>query len=125
MPRSAPRRPPTAAGLLLGRVDQAELAVVLAAEEVVEADLIERGRVPPDVGPDPPLDVLVAGEPRLAFRRDRVDEVGASHRPRDSLMALTPYPRDSRSWTHSPPRRRRSRRGGLPRCGLSSLRSPA
>ena len=64
-------------------------AVVLAAEEVVEADLVERGRagerrqvaadavgvlvglddhhrrVPADEGADAALDVLVAGEPRL------------------------------------------------------------
>ena len=76
---------------------------VLAAEEVVEADLVEgrggrvRGdvaadadglvrsghhdrRVPADVGADPPLDVLVAGEPWLALGRDRVDVVGAAQR---------------------------------------------
>ena len=65
----------------------AGLAVVLAAEEVVEADLVEAaergeggevaadavgvrvgadhhdGGVPADVGPDAPLEVLVAGEP--------------------------------------------------------------
>nr|BFE81828.1 hypothetical protein GCM10020093_044290 [Planobispora longispora] len=69
----------------------AGLAVVLAAEEVVEAHLVERRGggvggdvpadvgarvgpghhdrgVPPDVGADPPLDVLVAGEPGLALR---------------------------------------------------------
>ncbi len=78
------------------------LAVVLAVEEVVEADLVQAGRrgvggdvaadpepsavrpgdhhggVPPDVGADPPLDVLVAGEPRLTLGRDRVDVVGAA-----------------------------------------------
>ena len=78
----------------------AGLPVVLAAEEVVEAHLVERGRgrvggdvpadaraaravrprhhdrgVPPDVGADAPLDVLVAGEPRLPLRPDRVDVV--------------------------------------------------
>src|SRR5450755_3659885 len=37
----------------------------------------DRG-VPPDVGADAPLHVLVAGEPRLALRRDRVDVVGAA-----------------------------------------------
>src|SRR5487761_1275311 len=36
------------------------------------------GRVPPDVGADAALDVLVAGEPGLALRRDRVDVVGAT-----------------------------------------------
>ena len=75
----------------------AEAAVGLAAEEVVEADLVERGRagvgrevpadalgarvgprhhdggVPADVGPDAPLLVLVAGEPRLGVGRDGVD----------------------------------------------------
>ena len=78
------------------------LAVVLAVEEVVEPHLVQAGRggvggdvaadpqprpvgpghhhrgVPPDVGPDPPLDVLVAGEPGLALGRDRVDVVGAA-----------------------------------------------
>ena len=76
----------------------------LAAEEVVEAHLVEarragvRGdvpagadarplravhhdrRVPPDVGADAPLDVLVAGEPRLPLGRDRVDVVGGGQR---------------------------------------------
>ncbi len=86
--------------------------VVLAAEEVVEADLVQarrRGvrrdvtadldpralgpvhhdrRVPPDVGTDPALDVLVTGEPRLALRRDRVDVVGAAQaRHADLLLA--------------------------------------
>ena len=75
---------------------------VLALEEVVEADLVEaggglvggdvtadlealavgagdhHGGVPPDEGPDPPLDVLVAGEPGLPLGRDRVDVVGAA-----------------------------------------------
>jgi hypothetical protein len=70
--------------------------VVLALEEVVEADLVERGRageggevaadalrplvgphhhhgrVPPDEGPDAPLQVLVTGEPRLLLGRDGV-----------------------------------------------------
>jgi len=76
---------------------------VLAAEEVVVADLVQGrgrcvgrdvaadadglvgarhhdGRVPADVGPDAPLDVLVAREPRLAFGRDAVDVVGAAQR---------------------------------------------
>ena len=76
--------------------------MILAAEEVVEPDLVQaRGaligrdvaadlealavgladhdrRVPADVGANPPLDVLVAGEPRLGFRRDRVDVVAAA-----------------------------------------------
>ena len=75
--------------------------VVLAAEEVVEANLVQRrtGRVrrnvtahadaralravdhdrgvPPDRAPDRALEVLVAGEPRLRLGRDRVDVVGA------------------------------------------------
>jgi hypothetical protein len=80
----------------------AAAGVVLAAEEVVEADLVEAGcrlvgrdvstdaqtrsvgarhhdgGVPTDVGPDASLDRLVAGEPWLALGRDRVDEVGAA-----------------------------------------------
>ena len=43
----------------------------------------------------------------------------------DSLMALTPHLRDCGSWPRLPPRRGRSRRGGLPRCDLSSPRWPA
>ena len=78
----------------------AAAGVTLAPEEVVEAHLVEarragirrdvptgtdarplravhhHGGVPPDVGPDAPLDVLVAGEPRLPLGRDRVDVVG-------------------------------------------------
>src|SRR5258708_4640388 len=74
----------------------ARFAMVLAPEEVVESDLVEArgrgvgcdvaadaeagpvgpghhdGRVPPDVGPNPSLDVFVAREPRLALGRDRV-----------------------------------------------------
>ena len=82
----------------------AAAGVVLAAEEVVEADLVEAGRglvgrdvaadlearpvrvgdhhrgVPADERADPPLDLLVAGEPRLALGRDGVDVVGAAQR---------------------------------------------
>ncbi len=78
------------------------LAVVLAAEEVVVSDLVEAGRgrvgghvpthakpravgaghhdgrVPPDVGADPPFDILVAREPRFTFGWDGVDVVGAT-----------------------------------------------
>ena len=78
-------------------------AVVLAAEEVVEAHLVERRRageggevaadavgvlvglhhhhrrVPADEGADAALDVLVAGEERLLLGRDGVD-VGRGHR---------------------------------------------
>jgi hypothetical protein len=85
-------------------------AVGLAAEEVVEADLVEaRGRrirrdvpadpdlgpvraadhdrgVPPDVRADPPLDVLVTGELRLALGRDRVDVVGRPQRRDADLL---------------------------------------
>ena len=84
--------------------------VVLAAEEVVEADLVEAGGglvgrdvtadlealavgaghhdrgVPADEGADPALDLLVAGEPRLALGRDGVDVVGAAQR-RDARPA--------------------------------------
>ena len=90
----------------------AEAAVGLAAEEVVEADLVERGRrrvrgevtaetveavvravdhrhrVPADERADAALDVLVAGEPRLLLGRDRVDVVGLHHqRDADALVA--------------------------------------
>ncbi len=75
----------------------AEATVGLAAEEMVEADLVERrragvgrevaadalgarvgprhhgGRVPADVGADPALLVLVAGEPGFGVGRDGVD----------------------------------------------------
>ena len=85
--------------------------VALAAEEVVEADLVERrrrlvrrdvpadlealavgrrdghGGVPAQERADPALDVLVAREPRLALRRDRVDVVGAAQR-RDADVLL-------------------------------------
>jgi hypothetical protein len=90
----------------------ARLAVVLATEKVVEADFVQAGGagigrdvaadavlgtvraadhdrgVPPDVSPDPALDVLVAREPRLALRRDGVDEVGAGQR-RDADRSFT------------------------------------
>ncbi len=93
----------------------ARLAVVLAAEEVVEPDLVERGGrrvgrdvpahagaaravgarhhdrgVPPDVGADAPLDVLVAGEPRLPLRRDRVDVVGGAQAGHPDLLLAGP-----------------------------------
>src|ERR1039457_4178893 len=100
----------------------AGFAVVLAAEEVVEAHLVQAGRagvggdvaayahagavraghhhggVPPDVRPDPTLDVLVAREPRLVLGRDGVDVVGAAQaghadlllaRPRSSRRSIT------------------------------------
>src|SRR5699024_9514411 len=75
--------------------------LVPAAEEVVEADLVEAGgrgvwgdvaadpdvgpvrpghhhrRVPPDEGPDAPLNVFVAGKVRLLSRCNGVDVVGA------------------------------------------------
>ena len=84
--------------------------MVLAAEEVVEPDLVQRRGarvggdvaadgdaralrpvhhdrgVPADVGPDAPFDVLVAGEPRLALRRDGVDVVGAAQRRHADLL---------------------------------------
>lgn len=79
----------------------ARLPVVLAAEEVVEAHLVERGRgrvggdvaadvgprvgtghhhrrVPADVGPDAAFDVLVPWEPGLTLRWDGVDVVRAA-----------------------------------------------
>jgi hypothetical protein len=86
---------------------------ILATEEVVEADLVQRscggvgrdmaadaevfvgsadhdGRVPPDVGPDPPLDVLIAGKPRLTFGWDRVDIIGAPQRGHPHLSFSCP-----------------------------------
>ena len=92
----------------------AGLAVVLAPEEVVEADLVERRRagvggqvaadpgrlgvgpgdhhrrVPPDVGPDAALHVLVAGEPRLPLGRDGVDVVRRDHRREADLQLPGP-----------------------------------
>ena len=86
-------------------------AVVLAAEEVVEADLVQRRRagegrqvpadavgglvrphdhhrrVPADERPDAALDVLVAREPRLLLARDGVD-VRRRHRGRERHLAL-------------------------------------
>src|SRR5262249_51802410 len=44
-------------------------------------------RVPADEGADAALEVLVAGEPGLALRRDRVDVVGAAQR-RDADLVL-------------------------------------
>jgi hypothetical protein len=90
----------------------AELAVVLAAEEMVEAHLVERGGrrerrqvatdafaarvgpghhhrgVPADEGADAPLDELVAREPRLGVARDGVD-VGRRHGRREANLHLT------------------------------------
>jgi hypothetical protein len=84
---------------------------VVAAEEVVEPDLVERGRrgvgpdvppgtsldvgavdhdrgVPPDVAADPLLQRFVTGEIRLPLGRDRVDVVrGGQRRDADVLLA--------------------------------------
>ena len=92
----------------------AGLAVVLAAEEVVEADLVQGGRrgvrgqvsadarrprvgprhhhggVPPDVGADAALDVLVAREPRLLLGRDGVDVRRADRRRERHLQLVGP-----------------------------------
>ena len=107
----------------------AEAAVGLAAEEVVEADLVERGRrrvrrevtaetveamvravdhrhrVPADERADAPLDVLVAGEPRLLLGRDRVDVVGGDHRrDADALLARALHePREQVAGTGTAP----------------------
>src|ERR1022692_3503064 len=88
----------------------AGLAMILAAEEVIEADLIQAGRrgvgsdvagdaqpgpvgagdhdggVPADVGADAPLDVLITGKPRLALGRDGVDVVGAAQAGNPNLL---------------------------------------
>ena len=90
----------------------AAAGVVLAAEEVVEADLVQRrrrgvgrdvpahsdpgtlgavdhdGGVPAQVGTDATLDALVPREQRLPFRRDRVDVVGAAQ-GRDPDVSLS------------------------------------
>ena len=50
----------------------------------------DRG-VPPDVGADPPLDVLVAGEPRLALRPDRVDVVRRAQAWHAHLLLARPF----------------------------------
>ena len=92
----------------------AEAAVGLAAEEVVEADLVERGRagvgrevpadalgarvgpgdhgggVPADVGPDPALLVLVAGEPGLGVGRDGVHVGGRDRGGEVDLLGAGP-----------------------------------
>ena len=89
----------------------ARRTVVLAAEEVVEANLVERrgtserrqvttdalgvlvgahhhGRgVPADVGANASLDVLVAGEPRLVFARNAV-HVRSRHRGGKAHLGL-------------------------------------
>ena len=89
----------------------AAVAVVLAAEEVVEADLVEAGRtgeggevaadavgvlvgahdhdrgIPADVGADASLDVFVAGEPRFHLARDRV-HVRGRHGGRERHLTL-------------------------------------
>ena len=89
----------------------AATGVVGAAEEVVEAHLVQRGaggirrdvathadpgslcavhhdrRVPPHVGADAPFDPLIAWEPRLLLRWNRVDVVGRRQR-RDTDVAL-------------------------------------
>ena len=86
-------------------------AAVLAAEEVVEPDLVEgggagvggemaadrlrldvgpdhhHGGVPPDVGPDAALEVLVAGELRLLVGRDGVD-IRRGHRGREADVGV-------------------------------------
>ena len=96
-----------AGGAVALEVDEVpEAAVGLAPEEVVEADLVQRGRagvggemaadalaavvgpahhgrrVPADVGADAALDVFVAGEPRLLVARDGV-HVGGRHGGRE------------------------------------------
>ena len=88
----------------------AAAGVVLAAEEVVEADLVEGGRrgvrgdvaadpdagalgavhdhrgVPAQVRAEAPLGLLVAGEPGLLLGADRVDVVGGRQRRHADLL---------------------------------------
>ena len=85
-------------------------ATVFPAEEMIEADLVQRGGtgegrqvaanpvgvlvgldhhhrcVPPDERPDAALDVLVAWKPRLVFARNRVD-VRGTDRGREAHLA--------------------------------------
>ncbi len=92
----------------------ARRAVVLAPEEMVEADLVERGgarkgrevasdtgiahvrpcdhdgRVPAYVAANPALEVLVAGEPRLRASRDRVDVRARYGRREANLFGARP-----------------------------------
>ena len=87
---------------------------VVAPEEVVEPDLVQRrggcvgrdvaadpeagplcavhhhGRVPADVGTDPALDVLIARELWLGGGRDGVDVVGHTVAGRDHVALLGP-----------------------------------
>ena len=89
--------------------------VRFAAEEVVEADLVERrrrgigrnvaahtdsralgavhhdGRVPSDPGSVATFDVLVAGEPGLQFGRDGVDVVGRRQRRNGHPLLAGPF----------------------------------
>src|SRR5690606_41071011 len=89
-------------------------SAVLAPEEPVEPDVVEggrrgegrqmtsealgllvgthdhRGRVPADVGPDAPLEVLVPGEPRLTPTGDRVDVRRRDRRRRADLALARP-----------------------------------
>ena len=97
--------------------------MILAAEEVVEADLVQAGRtlvgrdvaadlkalavgladhdrrIPPDEGTNPSLDVLVAWEPRLGLRRNRVDVIAAPQR-RQAYLAR---PRSLKQLEHDEP----------------------
>src|SRR5215831_426756 len=49
------------------------------------------GSVPPDVGPDPALGVLIAREPGLALGRDRVDVVRAAQARDADLLLARPF----------------------------------
>jgi hypothetical protein len=51
----------------------------------------EHRRVPPDVGPDAPLDELVAREPRLGLGRDRVDVIRRRERRHTDLPLARPF----------------------------------
>ena len=124
--------------------------VVLAPEEVVEADLVEGGRagvggemaadglrpdvgphhhhrgVPADEGPDPPFEVLVAGELRLLVGGDGVD-VGGRDGGREVDLLLAGPARGSASAGTGPGsvrgrRPRRRRRPATPRSRSGSCR---
>ena len=131
-------------------------AVVLAPEEVVEADLVQRGRagvgrevasdarvahvrprdhdrrVPADVGTDPALEVLVAGEPGLLVGRDRVDVRARDGRREADLAGSRPLEElhqqeaGARAARRPRPRRRRSpatRRSPRDRCRVPGARN--
>jgi hypothetical protein len=70
-------------------------------------------------------DIALADSPIVSATLTGTQITAAGSFAPSSLMALTPYLRDSGSWTRSPLRRGRLPRGGLLRCDPSWPRSPA